>query len=367
MPGIFYAIYRGKVCLYVYSFSYDKWVCTGYLAEKKRRKVRDENGKEFDTSITIMLDDDTTYELYLDYDSPPKRTAKEFVEKHKLSQNFIPQIKEFIELNVSSQARNKNIPPKEESGVFADGKIQFGTAEMKGKRNTMQDFSIAFEDKETNSSFFCIFDGHGSEEPSQYAGKRFKEITLQLLKEKGTKDEELLTKVLMTLREEMTRFETCGTCAVCVFIKGNKMWTANLGDSRCLLCWKKDGENNVQQLSVDHKASDKEAVEYAEKNGGHVVNGRISNILAVSRFIGDSLLAAYAVAEPSRGEVTLQSDVKVLMACDGVFDVITNEEVADMALDFCESPVNSAVRVRDKAFECGSLDNISVIVVQIQQ
>ena len=362
-PGIFYTIYRDGIQLYIYSFSYNKWLCTGYIEKQKKPKVKDQEGNEWDTSITVMLEDDTVYELYVNYNSDPLQIAQNFVQKHKLSQNFIQQIKEFVEENVTSKNQTKSSPPKQESGAFCNGKIKFGTAEMAGRRGSMEDFSITFEDKETNSSFFCVFDGHGSDKPSKYAGIRFKEIALQLLKDKTTQDKDLLFKVLMKLREEMNQFDICGSCAVCVFIRDNKMYMANLGDSRCLLCRKLGEKNTVQQISVDHLASSEEAIKYAEEHGGHVINGRLSSILAVSRFLGDSVLAPLAIPEPTCKELILEKNDRILLACDGVFDVLSNEQVCDLVLDFGENPMNSAVKVRDTAYDLVSYDNISAIVI----
>ena len=366
-PGIFYTLYEdNKIKFYIYSFNYGKWICVGYLKKNEIPKKKDPEGNEWDTSITVMLEDDTIYELYLNYSTPPEETAKNFVEKHKLSPNFIPQIKEFIEVNLGSQLKSKEKSlPKSIDGKFIDGKIEYTIADMQGRRPTMEDYTIAFEDPETKSSFFCVFDGHGSTEPSKYAGNRFKEIALQLIKENKTKDEELLHKILMILHEEMLKFEFCGSCAVCIYIKGDIMRMANLGDSRCLLCRNVDGSQTVQQISIDHKATDPDALIYAEQHGGHIVNGRLNNILAVSRFLGDSSLSPFANPEPYCSECQIQKGDKIILGCDGIFDVLSNEYVCQISFTPDQNTNFCANQIRDTAYNNMSFDNITIALINI--
>jgi serine/threonine protein phosphatase PrpC len=49
----------------------------------------------------------------------------------------------------------------------------------------------------------------------------------------------------------------------------------------------------------------------------------------------------------------------VLLACDGVFDVISYKEAATIAAEFAEIPVKAAEAVVARALELGSSDNCS--------
>lgn len=67
--------------------------------------------------------------------------------------------------------------------------------------------------------------------------------------------------------------------------------------------------------------------------GGHVWWDRVMGELAVSRAIGDHCLRPYVIPEPELLMVERTPDDEVLvMASDGLWDVMNNQEVVDMAL-----------------------------------
>eukprot|EP00968_Pinguiococcus_pyrenoidosus_P004174 scaffold277_cov261-Pinguiococcus_pyrenoidosus.AAC.3 len=66
-------------------------------------------------------------------------------------------------------------------------------------------------------------------------------------------------------------------------ICGNRLFIANVGDSRALLC----RNGGLVLATRDHKASDEVEKERVLKTGGVVINGRVMGQLAVSRAFGD--------------------------------------------------------------------------------
>jgi protein phosphatase 2C len=67
--------------------------------------------------------------------------------------------------------------------------------------------------------------------------------------------------------------------------------------------------------------------------GGHVWWDRVMGELAVSRAIGDHCLRPYVIPEPELLMVERTPDDEVLvMASDGLWDVMNSQEVVDMAL-----------------------------------
>ena len=64
---------------------------------------------------------------------------------------------------------------------------------------------------------------------------------------------------------------------------GNKLFCANLGDARAVLC--RNGK--ALDLSVDHKAKRKDEQERIKSQGGYIVFGRVLGRLAISRAFGD--------------------------------------------------------------------------------
>lgn len=75
-----------------------------------------------------------------------------------------------------------------------------------------------------------------------------------------------------------------GCTAVVALLKGNDLYVANAGDSRCVVC--RDGK--AMDMSFDHKPEDKEEFDRIHKAGGHVTeDGRVNGGLNLSRAIGD--------------------------------------------------------------------------------
>lgn len=59
-----------------------------------------------------------------------------------------------------------------------------------------------------------------------------------------------------------------GTTCVTTFFSGNKIYVANAGDSRCIICSHTDEGLTVEQLSRDHKPDlEEESQRILKKNG----------------------------------------------------------------------------------------------------
>ena len=130
-----------------------------------------------------------------------------------------------------------------------------------------------------------------------------------------------------------------GCTAVVALVVNRVLYVANAGDSRAILC--RGGA--VVELSHDHKPAS--ATEHGritaaggfvrEMNGHHRVNGNLN----LSRAIGDLKYKQNGALPASAQIITAEPDVIVqplvpedefmVLACDGVWDVMSNEEVCD--------------------------------------
>ena len=88
-------------------------------------------------------------------------------------------------------------------------------------------------------------------------------------------------------------------------------------------------------------------------------------MLAITRALGDADLKEYVSGRPFTSEVVLDpsSDTCLILACDGLWDVVTDKECIDYIADQ-EDPAEAAHMLVDFALEQGSTDNISVIVIK---
>ena len=149
---------------------------------------------------------------------------------------------------------------------------------------------------------------------------------------------------------------------------GRVLYTANIGDSRAVLC--RGGQ--AVRLSYDHKASDPAEQKRIEAAGGFVLRKRVLGILSVSRSFGDHALKKFVPARPYISETPLDSMVEfVIVACDGVWDVLNDQEAVDFVrsrIDPNASPAeypDLAQALVAEALRRGSTDNISCVVVYI--
>merc|ERR1711988_1873897 len=206
----------------------------------------------------------------------------------------------------------------------------------------------------------------------------------------------LKTTFLQTDKHYLTESEHCenGSTATTVLLLGQRLYCANVGDSRSLLCRK----FKPYALSEDHKPSREDEAKRIRDSGGFVINNRVMGELAVSRAFGDSefkkgireilgeentsagakdesaedqdqdLTKPLVVAEPEIDVVDVtDEDEFILLACDGLFDVMSNQE----AVDFIRTEMAShgdAQRTaesltRTATVDLSSRDNVSVLVV----
>ncbi|EEY65747.1 uncharacterized protein PITG_03271 [Phytophthora infestans T30-4] len=100
-----------------------------------------------------------------------------------------------------------------------------------------------------------------------------------------------------------------------------RLYTVNVGDCRAVMC---RGGRGVA-LTSDHKPDRPDEQQRIEKAGGFK-----STYLAVSRAFGDRSLktpTSLVSCEPEVKRVTVQDDdLFLVLACDGVWDVLSEQE-----------------------------------------
>ncbi|XP_065866769.1 protein phosphatase 2C 16 [Euphorbia lathyris] len=181
--------------------------------------------------------------------------------------------------------------------------------------------------------------------------------------------------------------ETVGSTAVVALVCSSHIIVANCGDSRAVLYRGKE----PMPLSVDHKPNREDEYARIEASGGKVIqwNGhRVFGVLAMSRSIGDRYLKPWIIPEPEVMFIPrARDDECLILATDGLWDVMTNEEACEVArkrilLWHKKYGVTTTTAERGNgidpasqaaadylsilAQQKGSKDNISVIVVDLK-
>ncbi|KAL3269981.1 hypothetical protein HHI36_009036 [Cryptolaemus montrouzieri] len=128
-----------------------------------------------------------------------------------------------------------------------------------------------------------------------------------------------------------------GCTAVVAVLKDEKLWVANAGDSRCVVCRK----GKAIEMSFDHKPEDEPERNRIVKAGGRVtMDGRVNNGLNLSRAIGDHAYKLNTELGPREQMITALPDIKTLelnleedefmiLACDGIWNFMSSQEVVD--------------------------------------
>jgi len=225
------------------------------------------------------------------------------------------------------------------------------------------------------SAFFAVFDGHGGREVAEYLKMHLGENLAREVASKKHKsmDDAFNAAFLVTDIKCQTALRDCaaGSTAVACLVRmvGQKryVFTANCGDARAVLC--RNGA--AERLSLDHKASDPEEVARIEKAGGFVLRKRVLGVLAVARSFGDFALKKFVPCTPYTSTKRLDSTCTfIIIACDGVWDVMTDEEAVALVREYVGSgggagskSARAAKHLVDTALERGTTDNVTALVV----
>jgi len=205
------------------------------------------------------------------------------------------------------------------------------------------------------------------------------------------KKESLIEGYKATDKKFLKKLEDCGSTAVCALItaEAKKLFVANAGDSRCIL----SSGGKAVAISEDHKpgnSAEKKRIKEAEhsvetetilQDGKRIHLSRVDGQIAVSRAIGDG---DYKDKDgpPEKQAITCVPDVFerdlkpndqfLVLACDGLWDVMDNQEV----VDFISKLLSKVKVVSDEAVGAiveqlvthavnhkGSPDNVTAVIV----
>ena len=209
-----------------------------------------------------------------------------------------------------------------------------------------------------NLSLFGVYDGHGGDTIAHYVAKHFpaKLVATQQLTPNMSEDEVpqrarlAFEKAIMAIDAEMRMMpdvesgqDQSGSTSVMTLLSNGHIVCANTGDSRAVLS--RAGE--AVALSHDHKPYNPGEKERIEAAGSHVKFNRVNGDLAVSRALGDYVYKRCESIDPAEQAVTAfpevitlarnPADEFIVLACDGIWDVMSSQEVVDKVRDMLEN------------------------------
>jgi len=248
---------------------------------------------------------------------------------------------------------------------------------MNGEDNSLKDINL-----------FAIFDGHGGKDVAKYLKNHIPQFFVRKHMNYDTSNQDKMKKYIekvydhvqnsLERRLKNVSYTIGSTALVSIFYKRKKSIKYNIinvGDCRAVKCNK---DLIAIPLSKDHKPHLIEEKNRIESIGGKIVfdgdDWRISD-LSVSRAFGDMDATPYVTHKPEIFSYTLkQNDKFMIFACDGLWDVLSNQEAVNFVLDKMSqinnitnmsgySKNNIANLLATHAIKNGSYDNVSVIIL----
>lgn len=262
-----------------------------------------------------------------------------------------------------------------------------------GQRPSNEDHHLIYENingensNTTDINLYSIFDGHGGKGISKFLKEKYSSyFTKKDLLYHPTKKSEynkFIKKVIQTLQEKLIKdipaAKSSGSTALSTIFYNhnnrNYFYVINIGDSRAIICNK---YNIAVPLTKDHKPNSYEEKKRITELGGKIIfdqgDWRIKD-LSVSRAFGDLDATPFVNPTPDIFRYELETNDKFLvMACDGLWDVMSNQEVVDYILEEFDKLKknkttngggrnNIAKLLGEYAIQKGSFDNITIIIV----
>lgn len=263
------------------------------------------------------------------------------------------------------------------------------------------------------AALFAVFDGHGGGQVALHGSRCLGEELQQELDAAGWATEDARRGAaecaFLALDRRIARelgahgVRSCGSTCVAAATWPEergifRTLIANLGDSRALVVRCASGSGGLIFESTDHKPDSPQEMRRIREAGGRITGGavgdaagalggpaRVDGGLACARALGDTNMKADPSRPPERQKISALPDVYdlacrpgdvLLLACDGVFDVMTSREAADFIS--AELPgagdgghgeqqlsLAAGALVRE-ALRRGSMDNVTCLVAQLR-
>ena len=264
--------------------------------------------------------------------------------------------------------------------------LRYGSCGMQGWRRRMEDSHISdlSQGEDGRFNIFGVFDGHGGKEVSTFVKNHFtksflsnKKIKtdhikqaiietflnmdelmqqsdgkkeLKILAKKSQEEDEIFAKkynikdsqmdiyikTLLSKDDNIAFSRGCTACVCVIDNKTKKIFFANAGDSRVILC--KNGK--AFRMSIDHKPVLEIENNRIHKASGWVNSyGRINGNLNLSRCIGDLEYKQNKKLKPQEQIISAYPDVieekmekdneLIIIGCDGIWDCIEDQDLCD--------------------------------------
>ncbi|KAG7904294.1 hypothetical protein KL935_000433 [Ogataea polymorpha] len=298
---------------------------------------------------------------------------------------------------------DQSVDVRVRSTVSQLGKYGYGISDTLGNKSSLTTRDVVIERFRGNSNekLITIYDGKNcSDESGDKISKIIQEtFEIHLAKELEGQDsgktiEDALRAAFLTMNSEMSilinkdksstfssaaahRTTTTdeltmekdgltGCCATVIYIRGDELYVANIGDIMGILT-KADGEYSV--LTIKHEPYAPEEYARIRESGGFVTtHGYLDGVSDVSRAVGYFKLIPHINAVPSISKYKLtQNEEMIAIATSEIWKKVPYDLAADIIRQEKSNPGIAAEKLRDFAISYGVSDKATAVVLSLRQ
>jgi protein phosphatase 2C len=244
---------------------------------------------------------------------------------------------------------------------------------IRNKREYMEDTSVVASFKAMKAyKMLAVFDGHNGADIARLCKERAPGAFLARMKAADGDVESALRGMYADLDDlALAAGKPEVGCTACIVVIGpDRVWFSNAGDSLSIALLRAA----AVMTSVEHKVKNERR--RIEESGGIVTcwdgTERIYGTLNLSRSIGDHYLKEFVLHEPHVESIARSELAGLVLASDGVWDVLDKDDVRDLVLTTRHSshpvlthPQQVCDRIIRAAVKNGSTDNITCIYADL--
>lgn len=264
--------------------------------------------------------------------------------------------------------------------------MRYGVADTLGQRDFVSSRDVTFErfNGKDDECLICLHDGKNQNATyghniSKLVRDVYDKILIRQLERYGDTDEDVkkaLRFSFLQLNKEINVMQgsvdsggnvanltsadlLSGAVSTAVYIKGNKVFTTNIGDCMAILSKNNGDFQRLTKLHVPYKRAEYERIRIS---GGYVNDDKLDGVVDVSRAVGFFDLLPHIHASPDISLVTLtKADEMLIVATHKLWEYMDFETACDIARENAAEPMLAAAAMKDHAIAYGCSDNLTIL------
>ncbi|KAH0573997.1 Protein phosphatase 2C [Spironucleus salmonicida] len=285
---------------------------------------------------------------------PPKRAVLINGTRSTIQSAYTTKSPYLSSQTVSSQQKPRSasrLQVKQQQPAIVDQKdiLDFHFESIQGRRYSNEDAEVV--QTQNNIQVAAIFDGHGGARVSKIAAQIYPSLVFTSIMSQGNVEDSIRQSIQFLESKVCSNrsLDEQGSTLSCVIIHEQQVYVNHVGDSRVILGMKSQSIIATE----DHSPDQKSEIERLKKIRGVFISrefgiSRVQGVLSLSRAVGDNVLKQFGViCEPDVNVYPLDEISYILIACDGLFNIFSNDQV-DILVKSMKSGLTQAKQGENK-------------------